>query len=195
MRTSYGQGLRLDDSAGLTVFPYKIGIDMAPPAKPGRPCKQCGKPVDRYRTKSGYLMMPTVCAVCRPRWRHPSGTDHWKWNGGHSDRHKSGYVRIWNGPGKRELEHRAVWIAAYGPIPKGMQLHHCNGDKTDNRLENLALVSNKGHQVLHRHERVLNGRWSLVQKQCVACQTTERPHKARGLCSCCYSRLKAAGLL
>lgn len=166
---------------------------MAPHPKPPKPCKQCGQPVERYYSKSGRLLMPLVCATCRPRWRHPSGADHSRWGGGQQSP-KSGYARVWTGPGKRDLEHRAVWIAAYGSIPKGMQLHHCNGDKTDNRLENLALVSNKRHQALHRHERALGNRWSLVHKQCVACQTTERSHRARGLCGPCYNRLRQAGL-
>jgi hypothetical protein len=160
---------------------------MSRAPKPGRPCKQCGQPVERYRSKNGYLMMPVVCAECRPRWRHPSGADHWKWSEGRSAKHKSGYVRVWTGPGRRDLEHRAMWIAAYGPIPKGMQLHHCNGDKTDNRLENLALVSNRGHQMLHRHERALGDRWSLAHERCVDCGRTDRFHRAQGLCFHCYN--------
>jgi HNH endonuclease len=163
---------------------------MAVPPKPPLPCKYCGEPAERYRTMKGHLQRPQVCLAHRSY----EGERHWHWRGGERSM-KSGYVRVWTGRGKRDLEHRAVWIAAYGPIPKGMQLHHCNGDKTDNRLENLALVSNKGHQILHRHERALGERWSLIHKQCLACQTTERPHQARGLCKRCYERLSKAGLL
>ena len=35
---------------------------------------------------------------------------------------------------------RAVWQEAHGEIPKGWLIHFLNGDKGDNRLENLAAV-------------------------------------------------------
>lgn len=39
--------------------------------------------------------------------------------------------------------HRLVWEAFNGPIPEGMQVNHINEDKTDNRLDNLNLLSQK----------------------------------------------------
>ena len=37
--------------------------------------------------------------------------------------------------------HRKVWMDANGPIPKGMHIHHINGNKHDNRLDNLAMLT------------------------------------------------------
>ncbi len=37
--------------------------------------------------------------------------------------------------------HRVVWMAKYGEIPKDKCIDHLNRNKTDNRLENLRLVS------------------------------------------------------
>ncbi len=37
--------------------------------------------------------------------------------------------------------HRIEWIAFNGDIPEGMQVNHINEDKTDNRLENLNLMT------------------------------------------------------
>jgi hypothetical protein len=45
--------------------------------------------------------------------------------------------------------HRKVWILANGPIPAGHHIHHINGDKLDNRLENLRCLSNAEHTALH----------------------------------------------
>jgi hypothetical protein len=43
--------------------------------------------------------------------------------------------------GKQWWEHRWVWTQANGDIPKGMHIHHINGIKYDNRIENLALTT------------------------------------------------------
>lgn len=45
--------------------------------------------------------------------------------------------------------HRAVWIAEHGEIPNGWQVHHVDGDKSHNGIENLALLPRKEHLSLH----------------------------------------------
>jgi HNH endonuclease len=63
---------------------------------------------------------------------------------------KAGYRRV-RVPGSRRLrmEHVVVWEARHGPIPPGMELHHRNRDKLDNRIENLQLVTRLEHKRLH----------------------------------------------
>lgn len=41
------------------------------------------------------------------------------------------------------LEHRRVWEAAHGPVPRGSALAFKNGDKTDIRLDNLESVTRR----------------------------------------------------
>ena len=53
----------------------------------------------------------------------------------------------------RKRLHRYVWEQEVGPIPKGCHIHHLNGDKSDNRIENLAILTASGHHRLHGQEQ------------------------------------------
>lgn len=48
-----------------------------------------------------------------------------------------------------KLLHRLIWERESGSIPKGYLVHHRNGDGTDNRIENLELISRADHCALH----------------------------------------------
>lgn len=52
----------------------------------------------------------------------------------------------------RKRLHRYVWEKEVGAIPKGCQIHHVNGIKADNRIENLAIMTASGHQRMHGQE-------------------------------------------
>src|SRR5262245_26989287 len=100
-----------------------------------------------------------------------------------------GYETQPDGTRKRigDYEHRIVWREAHGEIPKSYHVHHRNGDRTDNRLENLELMSWHAHGKIHGPEsRGKGDHWALKHDACVECGTTERRHYARGLCSPCY---------
>ena len=54
----------------------------------------------------------------------------------------SGYIQVGHGRSKFYAKaHRMIWEAAHGPIPEGLQINHINGIKTDNRIENLEVVT------------------------------------------------------
>lgn len=59
--------------------------------------------------------------------------------------HKNGYVQFMlSAENKKYMRdgHRLVADAHLGGIPPGMQVNHKNGDKADNRVENLEIVTN-----------------------------------------------------
>lgn len=49
------------------------------------------------------------------------------------------YVRV-SVNKKCYLAHRIIWEMHYGSIPEGMEIHHIDGDRANNKLENLRLV-------------------------------------------------------
>ena len=51
-----------------------------------------------------------------------------------------GYVQV-EIDGKKDRVHRVIWSHVNGSIPKGMVIDHINGNKADNRIANLRLVT------------------------------------------------------
>ena len=52
--------------------------------------------------------------------------------------------------------HRLIWEKHYGKqVPEGYVIHHINGTKTDNRIQNLICVPKKIHTAFHMKHRVV----------------------------------------
>ena len=107
-----------------------------------------------------------------------------------------GYRRIQCKDRKQRFEHVIIWESHYGPVPEGFELHHRNGDKLDNRIENLKLVSRLEHKRIHSGCIKVGKTWL---KRCRCCrwyrsiETDFHEYKGRngvmGACKRCLSDL------
>lgn len=61
--------------------------------------------------------------------------------------YRKGYIKVHfascdgTKPERRMFLHRIIWTAFNGPIPDGITINHRDGDKANNRLDNLELAT------------------------------------------------------
>lgn len=84
---------------------------------------------------------------------------------------KHGYVSVCI-KGHRHLVHRLVAFAYLPKFTETMQIHHKNGDKGDNRLENLECMTVQEHQKLHKQIYP-------ATKVCIVCGKTFTPNATK----------------
>jgi len=48
--------------------------------------------------------------------------------------------------------HQWVWICTHGPIPKNFHIHHKDGNKSNNLIENLEIIEKGRHMSLHMQD-------------------------------------------
>lgn len=128
-----------------------------------RICAHCGQPYRSYQT----LRVKFCGSSCYQAFK--VGSNHPNWKGGsyickgyryifapwHPNRTKIGYV----------VEHRLVMEKRIGrKLRRNEIVHHLNGDRLDNRISNLELLSSQGahnrvHDPTRRRDRF--GRYSV----------------------------------
>lgn len=82
-----------------------------------------------------------------PHWgKRGEEAPRWK---GDCDDGKGYLTRLWRG--KRHFVHHIVMLEHLGlkSLPEGMDVHHIDGVPKNNSLDNLALVTKRGHKAIH----------------------------------------------
>jgi hypothetical protein len=80
---------------------------------------------------------------------------------------KKGYAII-SLEGKEIKLHIHIWEKHNGKKPKGYDIHHINGDKSNFELSNLMLLTKSDHSRIHSGWVMSNGQWT--HKPCNRCK-------------------------
>lgn len=95
---------------------------------------------------------------------------------------KDGYVSVKVGIRKRDLEHRIVMAKHLGrALDTDEHVHHINGVRDDNRIENLQLLTSEEHAHQHHGATWVRQRQTRVDLVCERCGASYRkkPSRAR----------------
>lgn len=143
-------------------------------------CSQCGKKIKKRQCE---IRNDNVFCnkKCESEYRSYNNSPK-SWRGGYISK-TTGYRYI-SYNGKQIEEHRLVMMNHLRRKLKTTEhIHHKNGNKTDNRIENLLLTTNKEHKKYHKRENTV---------VCAVCGEVKK-HHARGLCDTCYHNILLKG--
>jgi hypothetical protein len=164
--TIYQQAQRM----GLAKSPAYLALDVASRIKRG-----VAPNAVRHQFPKGHV--PANKGLRRPGWgpgrmkatQFKKGAKPHTWRPVGSMRLNSeGYIDIKTddtakGPKAWTAIHRLNWIAANGPIPKGMLIRFKDGNPRNPLVENLLLITRRDHIRLNWHERYPKQIRQLVQ--------------------------------
>lgn len=109
-------------------------------------CDRCGKNFERWRSQRRATNKKNYCSgACKAAGRvYTRGEDHPNYKGGWRVIRQDGYVLVGIGDRYKEMEHRKVMREHLGrELEQTETVHHINGDRSDNRVENLQLRQGK----------------------------------------------------
>jgi len=111
-------------------------------------CKKLFKEIPYRVEKRGRKFCSSMCFQ-----RHEVGRNNPAWKGGKIIGFH-GYIFTYIGNGKYTSEHRLVMEKYLGRNLTPVEvIHHVNGNKKDNRIENLVIITRSKHNKIHIQER------------------------------------------
>ena len=108
-----------------------------------KPCFDCGKSIQAHNTR---------CRACHCKYARRENANNWQ--GGRVIMGDYAYIFMREHPRANKYngyvrEHLIVWEQFHKKeLPEGWMVHHLNGIKDDNRIENLVRMPNKKHYLV-----------------------------------------------
>lgn len=127
---------------------------------PDKNCLICGSAIPRRHINIAKTCS-MKCFSVYAKEKTPKGKDHHRFKGESYDA-GGGYLRIYDVTSKSKFNslHRIAMEKKLGrKLLRKEVVHHINGDKKDNRLENLELMT-IGEHTKHHSEEMLRKRWN-----------------------------------
>ena len=78
-----------------------------------------------------------------------------------------------------KILHREIWKRFNGEIPKGYVVHHIDGDPSNNKIENLQIMTQSEHIMLHQ---------KIKKDICKFCGKPFERHNLSGNCKFCSKK-------
>lgn len=104
-----------------------------------------------------------------------------------------GYINCWY-KGKKSYEHIKIMEEYLGrPLVKGEIIHHKDGNKTNNSIENLYLCKDiREHKLQHRIQKNIDAGVSINKVQCYSCREWKDisemvAQRQSGYCKVCHA--------
>lgn len=125
-----------------------------------------------------------------------------RWNGGKRTL-TNGYIMVKADPTKHSvtkdgyiLEHRKIMEDLLGrKLNRVEVVHHLNHIPSDNRPENLELISSHSEHIKREHNHIINYKKPKIFTSCKRCGRTDVKNDSKDLCHNCYQWLWKRGLL
>lgn len=112
-------------------------------------CIRCGS--EFYKKQSDILLGRGIFCSKSCKGKN-SGPQSHNWKGGVN--YCNGYLKVYVGLGRYREQHRVIMEKLLGrKLHTDEIVHHRNGKKDDNRIENLEIMSRAEHTKHHRAER------------------------------------------
>ena len=114
------------------------------------PCRAegCIRPLRRLKGKKGQIWYDFLCQLHRDRWTKYRNLDRGRGIRKADNQLQTRYRKTTINS-KTYQAHRAIWSKIHGPIPVDYVVHHKDGNRLNNSLDNLVAMPPNEHKYLH----------------------------------------------